>query len=1053
MNAKIIFVLTAKGQEEIQHKTSLLFGDMKRALSMVDGNASFGDLSKRAAPSLRSVLSELMQELNTTGFIEDKAKVGLGAKIKVPTASAGSGKQSGGSELDFTSIIRAPSAQDMAAEAAKIQAAKQSADAQKQADLQKSQEAQRVQTQQAAATQAADAKARAELEQRSKEHEARVQAVEQAKRIEAEQAAQRAKEQALHEAELVKQKSEAQARERAEVEQRAKHAADAARVKAEQEAKQQAEQAARAKQEADAAKLKAEQELARVRQEAELAKQKADAEARNRAEAEQRAKQEAEAAKLKAEQELARVRQEAELAKQKADAEARERVEAERLVKQAAEAARVKAEQEAKQQAEQIARATQEAEAGKLKAEQELARVRQEAEHAKQQAEAETRARQEAEQLAQQRLAQEALAKQQAEAARLKAEQELAQARLDAEQARQKTEQAKQQVEVEARARQAAEQQAEQNRAAAVALQQQELAAARELAEQQALKASEEEEKRAKQHALSAMSTQVRHTPFDTEPAAVKLAAIDLSSFGAKPAAQEQVAVEQAAQNVARDKQAARDAELAEQKQLEKAEAEKLQAQQAAAQKLAAQKQAEAKQAEAAEAKKLADSQAKAWAEAEQRAVASAQAHADVVANPSPNTERRNIPRTPAKARAPRKPLPWGGISVTLLVLLGLAAWLVPQLMPMQAYVPKIEAQLSTALQQPVHVGTVSARLLPSPRLTLSEVYIGEMKQVKAQKVQLNFGFTSLLSDAKRIDSVELQEAELNVSGVLEVASWFEKLASDTQHPITSITFERAKLSAPAVQFDDLTGEMKFSATGKFTAANVRANSGKYALQVAQGADNKLDTTLNVHGSALPLLPNWEFADLTAKGELSRSGFVVNDFDGRIAGGSVQGSAKLDWSAGWNVQGTLTGKTMTLASFSKLLEGDMDGTARFKLQTATLDKLADSAQLEGSFTAKKGVISGADIVETARLRSKENLPGGRTHFDELSGNLNYANNAYHFKQIKIKSGVLTANGSADISNRQMTGRVGASLSIQEGVGAVELQLSGNIDTPNLRAGR
>ncbi len=1045
MNAKIIFVLTSKGRDEIEHKTSLLFGDMKRALSMVDGNASFGDLSKRAAPSLRSVLSELMLELNTTGFIEDKAKVGLGAKIKVPTAPATKSKQSVGSELDFTSIIRAPSAQDLAAEAARFQAAKQ------QAELQNNQEQSLVQAQQANAAQE-----RAELEQRSKEHNDRVQAVEQAKRLEAEQAAQRIKEQEL-------------ARVREEVE---------------QAAKQQAEQAARAKQEAEAAKLKAEQELARARQEAEQAKQRAETEARNRAEAEQRAKQaaelarkeaeqlakqqaeqaarakqEAEAAKLKAEQELARARQEAEQAKQRAETEARNRAEAEQRAKQAAELARKEAEQLAKQQAEQVARAKQEAEAAKLKAEQELARARQEAEQAKQRAETEARnraeaeqrakqaaelARKEAEQLAKQQAEQAARAKQEAEAAKLKAEQELAQVRLEAEQARKKAELAKQQAEVEAQARQVAEQQAAENRAAALALQQQEQAALLESTEQQALKAREEEEIRAKQHALSAMSTQVRHTPFDTESPAVKLAAIDLSGFAAKPAAVETAAVQQAVQDVTRDKQAERDAELVEQKH-----AEKLQAEQATANKLAEQKLAEAKQA--AEAKKLADSQAKAWVEAEQRAVASAQAHADVVANPSPNTERRNVPRPPEKARVPRKPLPWGGMSVTLLVLLALAAWLVPQVMPMQEYVPKIEAQLSTALQQPVHVGKLSARLLPSPRLTLSEVYIGEMKQVKAQKVQLNFGFSSLFADAKRIDRVELQEAELNVSGVLDVANWFEKLASDTQHPITTITFERAKLSAPAVQFEDLTGEMKFGVTGKFAAANVSANGGKYVLQVSQGSDNKLDTTLNVHGSALPLLPNWEFADLTAKGELSRSGFMVNDFDGRIAGGSVQGSAKLDWSNGWNAQGTLAAKAMTLVSFSKLLEGDMDGNARFKLQAATLDKLADSAQLDGNFAAKKGVISGADVVETARLRSKENLPGGRTHFDDLSGNLNYSNNAYHFKQLKIKSGVLNANGSADISNRQLAGRLGASLSIQEGVGAVELQLSGNIDTPNLRA--
>ncbi|MGZ8257091.1 MAG: hypothetical protein ACXWTX_04890, partial [Gallionella sp.] len=997
MNTKTIFVLTRKGQDEVAHKSSLLFGDMKRALSMIDGNASFGDLSKRAAPSLRSVLSELCQELMTSGFIEDKAKVGLGAKIKVPTSAGNT--QNSPSELDFTTIMRAPSAQDLAAEAAKIQAAKEQADALG------------LKAQQDIAKQAADAKAQAENEQRIKQHELRSKAVAEAKLRDEQEAAKQA-------------------------EQQAKALAEVARVKAEQAAKQQAEEVARAKQAADEAKLKAEQELAKVRQEAEAAKQKAEAEARARAEAEERAKAQAEAARVKAEQ------------------EAQQRLAEEARAKQAAEAQRLKLEQEAKQRAELAAREQQKLEELKRKAEQELQEAKRQAEAQRVQAEQEAmRLKQQAE--AQAQAAKEAarLAQQQAETARLAAEQAAAQARAELAAVQRQAEQESQARLVAENARKEAELAVQQAREAAQLLSQQEQAALNEIATQQAAQVREEEETRAKQHALAAMSTQVRSTPFDTSSpakAGVKLAAIDLASLTDKAAAQAQV--QHAQQSVEQDKQAKLAAELNERKQQEQQLAEQQQAQQVEAEKLAAQQLAEAKQKDAAEAKKLADVQAKAWVAAEQKAVAAAQSHADVAATAA-SAERRTQPRAYETPRAKRKPLPWGGIAIALLLVMVAAAWLAPFAINSQTYVSKIEAQLSNKLQQPVHIGSLNARLLPTPRVTLNEVYIGEVKQIKAQKVVLSVGFASLFNEVKRIDNVELQDAELNVSGVLDAPSWLEKIAQDVHFPITRVVFERAKLNAPSVQFDDLAGELNFAPSGKFLNASVRANAGKYVLKVAAGADSKLDTELTVHSSALPLLPNWVFDDLTAKGELTRTGFVVNDLDGRIAGGVILGAAKLDWSSAWNMQGTLTAKTMTLVSFSKLLEGDMDGTARFKLQAASLDKLADSAQLEGNFTAKKGVLSGADIVETARLRSKENLPGGRTHFDEMSGALNYSNNVYHFKQLKIKSSVLNANGAADISNRQLTGRVGASLSIQENAGAVELQLSGNIDTPNLHAAR
>jgi AsmA-like C-terminal region len=1160
MNTKIIYVLTSKGRDEVEHKTSLLFGDMKRALSMVDGLTNFVELSKRAAPSLRSVFAELVQELNAAGFIENQEQAHLTATIKVPPA-AKLAAASAGSELDFTTIMRVPSAQDMAAEAAKLAAKKSDAVAVQQDDLAKQrlqektqaedklalEHKQRLQAmnaakerqiaeqlkQQAEAVAQAEKAAKeklaaehrqAELTAKQAELDARTQLEAEVARFKAEQALTKAKQRA----DLDKQQAEIEAR--ALAKKLAQEQAETARKVAEEAAKQQLEIAAQAKQAAESAKLKVEQELLELKEQAERDKQQALIQARLQAEqraaeqaeaarvqaaqialqqealaarvkqeaevAQRKAEQAAQAAQLKAEQELAKVKQEAELAKQEAELKAREQ--AEQLAKQQIEAARIAAQQAAQQQIELAARAKQEAELAKLKAQQEaelakqkaseeLAKVRQEAERLKAKQESELlkakqealllkaeqeaallKAKQEAEmlkvkqaaelvkaqqnaialqqqadaqaQLDKQRVLQasmEQAARAQAEQDVLKARNELAAAKREAEQLLQARLQADQ-------ARLEAEQQASKAILAAQFLAQQDFSG--NAANQQLVKQREEEEKRVKQHVLSSMSTQARNTPYDTRTAdSVKLDAIDLSAFNAPPPPK--------SETISATQQASDAAMLREVQQIAQpanVEVAKPDEQAAATQQAAETLAAQTKLSHALEAKRLAEVQAKAWNDAEQRATETAKAQAE---NPSPQSLPPLAKATKSSVPRQRKPLAWQGLAATLLVLLVLAAWLLPMVLSGQEYVPKIEAELSATLQQPVHISTLSARLLPSPQLVLNDVYIGEVKQIKAQHVVLNFAVMNLFNDVKRIDVVELQSAELNVSGVLEVGPWLEKIAESKRFPISNVMFEQAKLIAPTVQFDDLAGEMNFLPTGMFQSATVRANAGKYTLQVNVNKQAKLDAILNVRSSALPLLPNWNFADLTAKGELSSRGFVVNDFDGRIAGGVLQGLAQLDWSAGWSLQGTLTAKNMELANFNKLLTGEMQGSARFKLQAAELARLSDSAQLDGSFTAKKGLISGSDIVETARLRSKENLSGGRTHFDELSGNLNYANNAYHFKQIKIKSGVLTANGSADISNRQMTGRMGASLSIQEGVGAVELQLSGNTDTPIVHTAR
>src|SRR4030067_400171 len=168
MDNKTLFIRTSKGEDEARSKTALLAGDIKRALVMVDGTATFGEISKRAAPSLRGVLDEMLKELEKGGFIQDKAKAGNIPRIVVPPKMVVPAKKTVedvDEELDFTAAFRPPSREAMAAEAAKDEAdakAKQEADAAKLKKAQQEAEAAKAKAE-------AEAKAREEAERRARE--------------------------------------------------------------------------------------------------------------------------------------------------------------------------------------------------------------------------------------------------------------------------------------------------------------------------------------------------------------------------------------------------------------------------------------------------------------------------------------------------------------------------------------------------------------------------------------------------------------------------------------------------------------------------------------------------------------------------------------------------------------------------------------------------------------------------------------------------------------------------------------------------------------------
>ena len=179
----------------------------------------------------------------------------------------------------------------------------------------------------------------------------------------------------------------------------------------------------------------------------------------------------------------------------------------------------------------------------------------------------------------------------------------------------------------------------------------------------------------------------------------------------------------------------------------------------------------------------------------------------------------------------------------------------------------------------------------------------------------------------------------------------------------------------------------------------------------------------------------------------------ISEVDGRISGGILQGDANIDWHSGWLAQGTLVAKSITMEKLSKGLSGDLDGSGRFRMRGTSLSSLADMATLDGTIIVRKGVVTGIDIVETARSRSKESVPGGRTHFDELSGVLTAGKDKYSIRQLKLNAGELIVTGTLDIEKQQLSGEISADLTKWSDMGKVTMQVTGTTDNPALRAAR
>ena len=140
-----------------------------------------------------------------------------------------------------------------------------------------------------------------------------------------------------------------------------------------------------------------------------------------------------------------------------------------------------------------------------------------------------------------------------------------------------------------------------------------------------------------------------------------------------------------------------------------------------------------------------------------------------------------------------------------------------------------------------------------------------------------------------------------------------------------------------------------------------------------------------------PVGPQIEFTDFSAKVVASRTQIRVEEFRALLYGGAAKGSALMNWGGPWSIAGELTTERVALQELMPVFtrdaksSGQLEATLRYSLAAPDLVALFDAPRIDGTFVIRKGDLDGVDLVRALQMGGRQNVQGGATRFEEISG--------------------------------------------------------------------
>ena len=397
-------------------------------------------------------------------------------------------------------------------------------------------------------------------------------------------------------------------------------------------------------------------------------------------------------------------------------------------------------------------------------------------------------------------------------------------------------------------------------------------------------------------------------------------------------------------------------------------------------------------------------------------------------------------------------------IGIALLVAIVALIAAIPYLFPLSSFIPKIEAAISERVHQPVTIGSLRLFLMPLPYLEARKITVGKPALLEVDSLQIHPHVWSLVSSQKRIRSIRLNGVRAKPEVFAAAGGWIQ--GDGTKHNQggggsgNTVRIDRISLRNGEIRFDNwslsaLGAEVLFDA-GKLT--EVRATQGE-SLRVAARPQNSgvWKLAISAHDWTVPVGLPVTFTRLEGEAVIDDGVLRTPKLSGNLYGGTLNGGIALSWKPEWSIEGESVIQGVDVEPLAKLINPDLAVSGRltarpvYKAKSSEAKGLRDALVVESKFSVEKGTLQNIDLVAAASNPfSKSAGKGGKTEFDQLSGQVEMNAEGYEFTDLKLGSGLFKASGDLDISkDHKLDGLIAAEVKGTASLVSIPFDVSGN----------
>jgi hypothetical protein len=368
----------------------------------------------------------------------------------------------------------------------------------------------------------------------------------------------------------------------------------------------------------------------------------------------------------------------------------------------------------------------------------------------------------------------------------------------------------------------------------------------------------------------------------------------------------------------------------------------------------------------------------------------------------------------------------------------------------------RAETLLSDRLQEPVSIASFRFVLLPSPQILADRITIGLAQDITIESATVPVPLKTLLNEHKEFEEALLTNVKIEQSALPRFAGFGRARTADTQINFSSLKFSGVKVTLAGIELPSFDALVTLAPSGAFQKARIQ--HAKATLELTPAKDNAaLRVTFDGKAFQPVLGPPLEYLFLSGTAVVDARQAVFSNVEGRVANGALAAKLNLSWGDKFRAQGEFSFKggdiSELLPAFTREFQstGTLDLTAKFSSQADSLDDLFAAPTMTSTFSATKGTLNNLDLVRAVQSRSRLPQRGGRTPYNEITGEAQSSGGRISFRNLKLVSGPMNGSGTVEVSAASdLSGRLDIVLGSQAvTVARGALNIGGSMKDPQL----